>query len=408
MSAVLLYKPDDPGAAVSLADQIDFLRNLPKPSGINTLEGIARGRAAAGTSPISESTGFGSNPGDLRMFSYVPASLAAKPALVVVLHGCTQTAAGYDVGTGWSALAERYGFALLMPEQKSSNNGNTCFNWFSADDIARDSGEALSIREMIEQLVVDHDVDRKRIFVTGLSAGGAMTSVMLATYPDVFAAGAIIAGLPYGIATTMQDALSGMYRAASRPATDLGNLVRKASPYAGPWPKVSVWHGSADRTVNPANAGEIVKQWLDLHGLPQAPMSAVDVDGYPREVWWNANGETVVESYTITDMAHGTPLAIAGQDEPYGAAGSFLLEAGISSSYHIAQFFGLTKQLAPRNVEVATAEPAAPADAIVSSVKPKPRAADDRRAARRDPAGRRALDINSVITRALTAAGLIK
>jgi poly(hydroxyalkanoate) depolymerase family esterase len=392
---------------VSLADNIDFLRNLPKLPGINTLEGIARGRAAAGPSPISESTGFGSNPGDLRMFSYVPATLTAKPALVVVLHGCTQTAAGYDAGSGWSALAEHYGFALLMPEQKSSNNGNVCFNWFSADDIARDSGEALSIREMIEQMAVDHDVDRKRIFITGLSAGGAMTSVMLATYPDVFAAGAIIAGLPYGIATTMQDALSGMYRAASRPASDLGNLVRKASPHTGPWPKVSVWHGSADRTVNPANAGEIVKQWLDLHGLPPAPMSAVDVDGYPREVWWNTDGETVVESYTITDMAHGTPLAIAGQDEPYGAAGAFLLEAGISSSYHIAQFFGLTKQLAPRNVEAAT-EPTAPADAIVSSVTQKPRVADDRRTARRDPAGRRALDINGAITRALTAAGLIK
>jgi poly(hydroxyalkanoate) depolymerase family esterase len=408
MSSVLLYKPDDLGAAVSLADNIDFLRNLPKPPGINTLQGLARGRASAGLSPISESTGFGSNPGDLRMFSYVPATLAANPALVVVLHGCTQNAAGYDNGTGWSALAERYGFALLMPEQKSSNNGNTCFNWFNADDIARDSGEALSIREMIEQMAVDHDVDRKRIFVTGLSAGGAMTSVMLATYPDVFAAGAIIAGLPYGIATTMQEALSGMYRAAPRAANDLGNLVRKASPHTGEWPKVSVWHGSADRTVNPANAGEIVKQWLDLHGLPPAPMSAVDVDGYPREVWWNKDGETVVESYTITDMAHGTPLAIAGQDEPYGAAGAFLLEVGISSSYHIAQFFGLTRQLAPRNVEAAAVEPAAPADATVSSVTQKPRTSGDRRAARRDPVGRRSIDINGAITRALTAAGLIK
>jgi hypothetical protein len=199
-----------------------------------------------------------------------------------------------------------------------------------------------------------------------------------------------------------------MYRAASRPANDLGNLVRKASNHSGPWPKVSVWHGSADRTVNPANAGEIVKQWLDLHGLPPAPMSAVDVDDYPREVWWNTDGETVVESYTITDMAHGTPLAIAGQDEPYGAAGAFLLEAGISSSYHIAQFFGLTKQLAPRNVEAAAVEPAAPTDAIASLVMLKPRTADDRRAAHRDPAGRRARDINSAITRALTAAGLIK
>ena len=133
-----------------------------------------------------------------------------------------------------------------------------------------------------------------------------------------------------------------MMQSTSRPAGKLGDLVRKASKHKGPWPKVSVWHGSADRTVNPGNANEIVKQWLDVHGLPSAPMSAVDVDGYPREVWWNADGETVVESYTITDMAHGTPLGLAGNDEPYGAEGAFLIEAGISSSYHIADFFGLT------------------------------------------------------------------
>ena len=393
---------------MSLADNIEFLRNLPKLPGIKGLDGIAR-RLTTAESPIREVTGVGSNPGDLRMFVYVPATLLPNPALVVVLHGCTQTAAGYDAGTGWSALAEKYGFALLMPEQKPSNSANTCFNWFSPEDTARDSGEALSIRQMIEHMVHEHQIDRSRIFVTGLSAGGAMTSVMLATYPDVFAAGAIIAGLPYGVANTMQEALTGMYRAPARPAHDLGDLVRKASKHHGPWPKVSVWHGSADRTVTPGNAGEIVKQWLDVHGLPPAPMSASEVDGHPREVWWNADGETVVESYTITDMAHGTPLAIAGQDEPYGAAGAFLLEAGIASSYHIAQFFGLTKALAPRNTVIAATAAQVPADAIVTTATPKPRAAGDRQFSPRHPPARRGgLDINAVITRALTAAGLMK
>ena len=100
-----------------------------------------------------------------------------------------------------------------------------------------------------------------------------MTSVMLATYPEVFAGGAVIAGLPFGIATNLREALDGMLQSPSRPADELGDLVRKASKHKGPWPKMSVWHGSADRTVNPANANEIVKQWLDLHGLPPAPMS---------------------------------------------------------------------------------------------------------------------------------------
>src|SRR5207253_2933014 len=117
-----------------------------------------------------------------------------------------------------------------------------------------------------------------------------------------------------------------------------------ASNHRGPWPKLSVWHGSDDRTVDPANADEIVKQWLDVHGLPAKPMSEGMVDGYPRQIWWDEDGETVIESYTITDMAHGTPLGLASNDERYGAQGAFLIEAGISSSYHIATFFGLTER----------------------------------------------------------------
>jgi poly(hydroxyalkanoate) depolymerase family esterase len=272
--------------------------------------------------------------------------------LVVVLHGCGQTAAGYDLGAGWSSLATRYGFALLMPEQQSPNNANGCFNWFNPEDTARDSGEACSIRQMIARMAGDAGIDPHRVFVTGISAGGAMTSVMLATYPEVFAGGAIIAGLPFGVATNVREALSGMFQSASHPARELGDLVRHASHHKGPWPKLSVWHGSADRTVNPANANEIVKQWLDVHQLPSAPMSEGIVDGYPHQVWWNADGETTVESYTITDMAHGTPLGVANNDERYGAQGAFLIEAGISSSYHIASFFGLTDWLGqPKEVE---------------------------------------------------------
>jgi poly(hydroxyalkanoate) depolymerase family esterase len=328
---------------LSLAKNVEFLRHFPKLNGFNGL-GIY-GRAASGSSPLVEINGFGTNPGALKMFAYVPEPLPRAPALVVVLHGCGQTASAYDFGTGWSTLAKRYGFALLMPEQQSANNANTCFNWFNPGDVARGRGEAASIRQMVARMVADHKIDPRRIYITGLSAGGAMTSVMLAVYPEVFAGGAIIAGLPFGIASNVREALGGMMQSTSRPAGKLGDLVRKASKHKGPWPKVSVWHGTADRTVNPGNANEIVKQWLDVHGLPTAPMSAVDVDSHPREVWWNAEGETVVESYTVTNMAHGTPLGVADNDERYGAAGPFLIEAGISSSYHIAKFFGLTDRL---------------------------------------------------------------
>jgi poly(hydroxyalkanoate) depolymerase family esterase len=412
---------------VSLAKNVEFLRHLPKLQAINGFADFGKNLKPGFRSPLVATTGFGSNPGDLRMFSFVPGHLQEPRALVVVLHGCGQTAAGYDFGAGWSTLAKRYGFALLMPEQQLSNNAQGCFNWFNPEDTARGHGETCSIRQMIARMVGEHKISAQRIFVTGLSAGGAMTSVMLATYPEIFAAGAVIAGLPYGVATNVREALNGMFQTPSRSASELGDLVRNASNHRGPWPKLSVLHGSADRTVNPANANEILKQWLDVHQLPSTPMSEATVDGYPHQVWWNADGETVVESYSITDMAHGTPLGTADNDERYGAQGAFLIEAGISSSYHIARFFGLTdwirqpKAAAKENVaakEAATrtskqtakvipATPPAPAPDLANVLWP--RAALNRSAepARQQPR-RHTIDVGSVITRALTAAGLIK
>jgi poly(hydroxyalkanoate) depolymerase family esterase len=414
---------------VSLARNIEFLKHLPKLQGFNALEGLGRGVRRGLRSPLVETRGFGANPGDLRMFSYVPDNLQPAPGLVVVLHGCGQTAAGYDLGAGWSTLAKHYGFALLMPEQQPANNAQGCFNWFNPEDTARGHGEACSIRQMIARMVGDHQIDPHRIFITGLSAGGAMTSVMLATYPEVFAAGAIIAGLPFGVATNVREALNGMFQSRPHPASELGDLVRSASKHRGPWPKVSVWHGSADRTVNPANADEIVKQWLDVHQLPSAPMSAGTVDGYPRQIWWNADGETTVESYTITDMAHGTPLGTADNDERYGTQGAFLIEAGISSSYHIANFFGLTEWIRqPKDAAKESAKELATTSSTVASKRPvkkvpvtspAPLAAPDISAVlwplasfnrRTEPPrqARRGIDVGGVITRALTAAGLMK
>jgi feruloyl esterase len=405
---------------LSLAKNVEFLRHFPKLNGFNGLGIYGRSASPGAQSPLVEITAFGTNPGALKMFAYLPDGLPRAPALVVVLHGCGQTAAGYDFGAGWSTLAKRYGFALVMAEQQAANNANTCFNWYNPGDIARGRGEAASIRQMVTRMVTDHKIDPRRIFITGLSAGGAMTSVMLATYPEVFAGGAIIAGLPYGIATNVREALGGMMQSTSRPAGKLGDLVRKASKHKGAWPKVSVWHGSADRTVNPANANEIVKQWLDVHGLPAAPMSSGDVDGHPREVWWNDDGETVVESYTITDMAHGTPLGLAGNDEPYGAEGAFLIEAGISSSYHIAGFFGLTDRIAEPS-EAASQVLAKPEQVVRSAATESLQSSDlaatlwsrshkpvrQTTPAPREPRRRR-IDVSAVITRALTAAGLMK
>jgi poly(hydroxyalkanoate) depolymerase family esterase len=359
-------------------------------------------------SHLTEVHGFGSNPGALRMFKYVPER--PEPALVVVLHGCTQTAGSYDVGAGWSTLADRYGFVLLLPQQQPANNPNKCFNWFLVDDIERGKGEALSIRQMIEAMIRDHGIDRRRVFVTGLSAGGAMTSVMLATYPEIFAAGAMIAGLPYRTATNLHEAFESMFKARARPAREWGDFVRAASPHRGPWPRISVWHGGADPLVKRENADQIVKQWIDVHGLDDQPRLIETVDGYPRQVWRNRSGVDLVESYTIPNMAHGTPLAAGDSHDQCGVPGAFLLEVGISSSYHIAKFWGLTGH--PRHV---AARPS-PARKPVSPPRPQyPEAAAT--AAHRpgadppEPTGplhTRPVDVQAVITRALKSAGLWK
>jgi feruloyl esterase len=270
---------------------------------------------------------------------------------------------------------------------------------------------------MIERMVVEHGLDRSRIYVTGLSAGGAMAAVMLATYPEVFAGGAIVAGLPFGIARNVQEALDAMFQGGSRSAEDLAGKVRAASPHKGSWPRISVWHGSADATVRLSNAGEIEKQWAGVHGLAIEPDESHKVDGQVRRVWRNAAGEPVLESYTIAGMAHGTPIAAAlGADG--GSAAPFILEAGIGSSIRIAEFWGLTRAAGRPKAASGQADGVSkdvihlPGPRQAAGAKPpaKKAAQAHSRAAKRHGGteGRFGLDPQAVIEKALRAAGLLK
>jgi feruloyl esterase len=371
------------------------------------------GAGARPLTPLTPVPSFGLNPGGLEMFTYRPRELAPSPGLVVVLHGCTQNAAGYNDGAGWSTLADRHGFVLLFPQQVQANNPRLCFNWFQPGDIARGGGEAASIRQMIEHAVAEHGIDRTRIFVTGLSAGGAMAAVMLATYPDVFAAGAVVAGLPFGGAANVQQALELMNGGGpARSAAQWGALVRTASGHRGPWPKLSVWHGSADAIVRPLNAVELVKQWCDVHGLPAEPSYYDSVDGHSREVWRDRAGEDVIEFYTIDRMGHGTPLAVGTSEAQGGAAGAFMLDVGISSSFHSARFWGLTDVVVEdrRSQEPQAAE---------ADILPPPRRAAESGPARPAPgadhptlkslrASGLSANVTDVIQKAFKAAGLVK
>jgi poly(hydroxyalkanoate) depolymerase family esterase len=343
------------------------------------------------------------------MFAYAPGHLPSKAPLVIALHGCAQTAYDYDHGTGWSSLADSLGFAVVYPQQQPANNPKNCFSWFLPGDIARGHGEALSIREMVEHAIATFASDRGKVFVTGLSAGGAMASVMLATYPEVFAGGAIIAGLPYGCAKNVQQAFEAMFSEQGHAARALGNTVRAASRHRGPWPKISVWHGTSDPIVKPSNGEDIIRQWTDVHGLSDTPSYQELIGGHTRRIWSDIDGEALIEAFTIRGMAHGVPVATTG-GESCGAAGAFFLDVGISSTHHIARFCGLHESL----VEKLRAAPSTPiqtptdgraliiagagADGSHSSDEP-PLAEEERQTSY-------PLDPNAVIAAAFRAAGL--
>jgi feruloyl esterase len=303
---------------------------MPDPFGLASSPEIYGGR-------LKEHFAFGANPGKLRLFAYRPPRLPKGAPLVVVLHGCRQDARGYDHGAGWSALADRFGFALVAPEQTLANNVRNCFNWFVPEHQKRGEGEPASIRQMIAWAMKQYGSDPARIFVTGLSAGGAMTAVMLATYPEIFAAGAIIAGLPYGAAHNVQQALTAMQSAPERSAEDWAAAVRGASDWKGPWPLVSLWQGDNDQTVAPGNMEALIAQWTALHDVTHSHDELGP--GLRHRIWRDASGAAAVEAYTVAGLGHGTPIHAVGGNGEHAAP--FILEAGISSSLLIARFFGI-------------------------------------------------------------------
>ncbi len=284
---------------------------------------------------------FGSNPGNLRMYQYVPPDLPSNAPLVVALHGCTQSASTYDDETGWVKLADDYKFALVLPEQKSVNNFNECFNWFEPGDIERGQGEALSLKQMVDKMKADYNIDSSRVFTTGLSAGGFMSNVLLATYPDVFAGGAPIAGGPYKCGIGLA-AFTCMNPGVDKDPPEWGDLVRNASSHSGPWPIVSVWHGDADYTVRGSNLTEKMEEWTDVHGVDQNPEKVEETENYIHKVYEDSSGKALVETWVIKGMGHGTPIDPGTDKKQCGVAGPYILDEDICSSYYIAKFWGLT------------------------------------------------------------------
>jgi poly(hydroxyalkanoate) depolymerase family esterase len=296
--------------------------------------------AAAGS--LTQVTGFGSNPGNLTMYSYVPSRLASDAPLVVALHGCTQNASDYFSHSGWPKYAEQWRFAMVFPQQNTSNNAQNCFDWFAPSSSDRGRGEAASIIQMVQYAEKTYGLNPRRVYVTGLSAGGAMTANLLADYPDVFTAGAVDSGIPAKCATTLVQAYSCMTSDQNKTPAQWGELVRNSYPgYSGPWPRVAIWQGSADTTVFPVNATELRDQWTNVSGISQTPSSTQTLTGGTTESSYNdTRGKAVVEVYSISGMGHGLAVHPGSGGDQCGTRGTFYLDY-ICSSYYTALFWGL-------------------------------------------------------------------
>mgnify|MGYP001493480791 CR=1 FL=1 len=296
-----------------------------------------------------EVTNFGSNPGNLRMFQYVPTNVQPNPPVVVVMHGCGGSASGLDVNTGWRKFADAWGFVLVLPEQKQENAApqtsfipTKCFNAWNREDRTHDgNGEARSIVQMVEYMKTRYNADPKRVFATGYSGGGAFTNVLLAAYPDVFAAGAVFFGMPYACADTYQayftvgGPCSGS--ASTRTPAQWGELIRTGYPgYTGPRPKVQIWHGSNDSIISPKSMDFQRDQWTAFFGISQQPTStSTPAPGVTKKVY----GTGQVETWLVNGMGHQVPV-----DPGSGISNCGQILQGYDSvcgAYHAARFFGL-------------------------------------------------------------------
>ncbi|MFE9304748.1 alpha/beta hydrolase family esterase [Streptomyces sp. NPDC006856] len=321
---------------------------------------VAAGERASAA--LERVASFGANPGGLTMYVYRPAALPANAPAVVALHGCTQSAQVYSDNSGLNTFADRHGFLVVYAETTTVNNANTCFNWFQPGDTRRGGGEAASIRQMVAHAATAYGVDTGRVQITGLSAGGAMTSAMLAAYPDVFAAGAVVAGIPYGCGTDVVSAFGCMSPGVDRTPAAWAQAVRDAHPgFAGPWPRVAIWHGDQDTTVAPRNADELRDQWTAVHGLGRTPdrTSTIGPDDTRRSEYLAADGRSVVEVDRVPGIGHGTPVDPGSGAEQCGATGTRHFIDSICSSHWIVRFFGLDGTTAPEPPVDPPTEPAA-------------------------------------------------
>lgn len=292
---------------------------------------------------------FGENPGNLNMYYYKPDSIIKNMPLVIVLHGCTQTAKSCAEQSGWNKLANLHQFFIIYPEQKLINNPENCFNWFRENDQLRNNGEPGSIYQMIRFFQKLYSIDTSRIFITGMSAGAAMSTNMLSVYPEIFNKGCIYAGGPYKSAESSVKAGAAMLGMVSKSPEEWGELIKQQNPFfKGNYPKIAVIHGGIDPVVSTNNSNQLIKQWINIHQTDYIPdlrfehfKNYKDVE---LEIYHNKNHQEIVRYYRIKGIGHVLALDTGSCSTQGGKTGVFAVNKKFHSTYWIADYFGIIKQ----------------------------------------------------------------
>ncbi|MEU0675533.1 PHB depolymerase family esterase [Streptomyces sp. NPDC006172] len=256
---------------------------------------------------LTEVTGFGANPSNLRMYVYVPANVTARPAVLVAVHWCTGSGPDMYSGTEYAQLADRYGFVVVYP---SVTRSSKCFDVASPQALRRGGGsDPVGIKSMVDWVGAHYSADLTRVYATGISSGAMMTNVLLGDYPDVFAAGAAFAGVPFGcFATTDGSEWNSACAQGTviRTPQQWGDLVRGAYPgYTGARPRMQLWHGTEDDVLRYPNFGEMIKQWTNVRGLSQTP-AATDSpqSGWTRTRYGGTGDRAAVEAVSLQGVGH--------------------------------------------------------------------------------------------------------
>ncbi|WP_326564019.1 PHB depolymerase family esterase [Micromonospora peucetia] len=307
----------------------------------------------ASAAALTEVTNFGPNPSNLRMYLYVPDSVAPRPGLLVAVHYCTGTGPAMYSNTQFAALADRYGYIVVYP---SVTRSSQCFDVSSPQALRRDGGsDPVGIRSMVDHVRQRYAVDPDRIFATGISSGAMMTNVLLGLYPDVFSAGAAFSGVPFGCFATTNGSEWNSECANGqliRTPQEWGDLVRNAYPgYAGRRPRMQTWHGTNDEVLRYPNFGEQIKQWTDVHGLSQTPTYTDSPQaGHTRTRYGGSGDRAPVEAISMQGVSHNLPVDAA----------------------QAIRFFGLDTTTPPTTPPPTTAPPTTPPPTTAPPTTPPP------------------------------------